>query len=487
MMQAGSYNMKTELEVYNAMFGALPQSMFSLDRNKDIIGIFNATPETLAGFSVGDLVGRSILEFVNDPSSPLHEACSMLNDTCDSVFSTGEPLKFQYKILETYLEALVSRISGDRILSQVRDITDIVRQQQRIEQQTHNELSVALMAGGFTSWSYDVQKRIISSKHENNVIPGDMPIDDLLALIVPEHRQLTLDMFEEIIEEGSRFGHVTVHVMNCNGLIQWSDVHAIPLKKLIRQNELILNNTHLGFVYLTPDLQVEWENVSDVFTDPGIACLISNGKLCDNDCMHHRSCTRSTIIRALEQKTSCTGKFRTENRIVIESTVQPLRMDDGRIEGVVVRIDDITSREQTVSELARAKEMTEQSDKLKSAFLANMSHEIRTPLNSIVGFAQLLLDAETKEKQKAYVDIVHSNSEMLLNLINDILDLSKIEAGYLSCNDSLFNLSDLFGEMEFIFRHKVPEEVGLFCDVPRPEFTVNLDRLSRANPFEFHD
>ena len=71
MMQVGNYNMETELEVYKAMFGTLPQSMFLLDRNKDVIGIFNATPETLAGFSVDDLVGRSILEFVNDTSSPI--------------------------------------------------------------------------------------------------------------------------------------------------------------------------------------------------------------------------------------------------------------------------------------------------------------------------------------------------------------------------------------------------------------------------------
>ena len=90
---------------------------------------------------------------------------------------------------------------------------------------------------------------------------------------------------------------------------------------------------------------------------------------------------------------------------------------------------DITTRKQVELELILAKEKAEESDRLKSAFLANMSHEIRTPLNAIVGFSEIIALTEDEVEKAEYLNIIQKNSNLLLQLINDILDLSRIESG----------------------------------------------------------
>lgn len=103
-------------------------------------------------------------------------------------------------------------------------------------------------------------------------------------------------------------------------------------------------------------------------------------------------------------------------------------------------------RKQT-EELLEAKKEAEKSDKLKSAFLANMSHEIRTPLNAIVGFTELIKDAQDDKEKEEYWNIISSNNELLLRLIGDILDLSKIEAGMIDLNPRMFDMTELIDSL----------------------------------------
>ncbi len=102
-------------------------------------------------------------------------------------------------------------------------------------------------------------------------------------------------------------------------------------------------------------------------------------------------------------------------------------------------------------EFIRQKEKAIRSDKLKSAFLANMSHEIRTPMNSIVGYSRLLQDEDDPERRIHYGNIIQRSSNHLLNLINDIVDLSKIEAGELVIKNSEFSVRNLFEELTASF------------------------------------
>lgn len=126
-------------------------------------------------------------------------------------------------------------------------------------------------------------------------------------------------------------------------------------------------------------------------------------------------------------------------------------------------------------ELEAARIKAEESDRLKSAFLANMSHEIRTPLNAIVGFSKLVIDAECTNEKEQYAEIIERNSEILLNLFNDILDLSSLEADSLSFNIRPIKLIDICLQLEQQFCYKVKNGTKLILDDVDTEFYVSGD------------
>ena len=148
---------------------------------------------------------------------------------------------------------------------------------------------------------------------------------------------------------------------------------------------------------------------------------------------------------------------------------------DGQIAHVITSVD-INHQKTIEEELRVAKEKAENLDRLKSAFLANMSHEIRTPLNAIVGFASLLVESDDKKERQDYVDIMQENTELLLQLISDILDLSKIEAGTL---DFTMDHLDIKSFCEDIMRNydiKEDKPVPVLLAPDLPEYYINTDK-----------
>ena len=137
---------------------------------------------------------------------------------------------------------------------------------------------------------------------------------------------------------------------------------------------------------------------------------------------------------------------------------------------------DITELKETEAELIQARDKAEMMDRLKSAFLANMSHEIRTPLNAIVGFSDLLVETEELSERQEYIKIVRENNDLLLQLISDILDLSKIEAGTFEFTSGDVDVNLLCEDIVRSMGVKAKEEVELVFDDHLPVCHVISDR-----------
>lgn len=145
--------------------------------------------------------------------------------------------------------------------------------------------------------------------------------------------------------------------------------------------------------------------------------------------------------------------------------------DNGKPSKIVSYTSNITKQREKELELLKVKE----ADKLKSAFLANMSHEIRTPLNAIVGFSDLVAETEDPEDRATYLDIIHKNNDLLLNLIGDILDFSKIESGMLKYNIAETSIKELCMEAYLAGSLKVKPEVKLIFDNSLPTVIIRTD------------
>lgn len=157
------------------------------------------------------------------------------------------------------------------------------------------------------------------------------------------------------------------------------------------------------------------------------------------------------------------------------------RDEDNQVRNIIGLKHDITNLKRT-EELIRLREKAEESNRLKSAFLANMSHEIRTPLNAIVGFSTLISESEDKEEIKEFAKIIHANNELLLNLINDILDMSKIEAGILDFFYTEVEINELIQTLWRSYRFKIKEGVEFRTELPSENHVIHTEknRLSQV-------
>ncbi len=172
-----------------------------------------------------------------------------------------------------------------------------------------------------------------------------------------------------------------------------------------------------------------------------------------------------------------------------ETVATLLRDDKGAVTGYICVTRDITDRRQAALDLIKAKEKAEESDRLKTAFIQNMSHEIRTPMNAIMGFSDLLAGSfDNRVKLEKFSRIINQRSADLLDIINDILDVAKIESGQLPVNIEKCNINQLFSELNSFF-NELQKRIGkehlnmslhILCDQPVIEIDTDPVKLRQV-------
>ena len=250
------------------------------------------------------------------------------------------------------------------------------------------------------------------------------------------------------------------------------------LEEAIKKQSLALKSIDFGLIYIDKTYRVQWEETTHIKSlvsgrhyTPGLICYQTSA-------LRDKPCEHCAFKEAIEQGVIVRHTIRID-KVDFEVTATPVYATGGKeVIGGLLRFEDITEKLKIEQDLREAKNKAEESNRLKSAFLANMSHEIRTPLNAIVGFSDMICQIDDPVEKQEYMKIIIANNELLLQLIDDILDLSKIEAGTMDFSYSVTDVNELMSNICHQMEQKDHSpEVQISFIEKAPTCVINTDRV----------
>ena len=327
-------------------------------------------------------------------------------------------------------------------------------------------------------------------------------IDDFYRFIHPEDIEFYKQAFAEMLLSDSKTSQIRVRCISEQGKVIWLEDHFLSYKesceshpgKLLaytvnvtsqcekEQHIKYLEEYNRKIIEALPEFIFIFDDnffITDVLMAPGTILLhpvevlrgadgrsIYSPEVSDLFICNIRECLRDGKLKEIEYPLEVDGSLH-----YFQARIAPFEGNR-----VLALIHDIGDRIQRSQELIEAKRRAEDADKMKSVFLANMSHEIRTPLNAIVGFSEIIAVTENEEEKMEYLEIIQKNSNLLLQLINDILDLSRIESGKSEMHFQQVEIAGLVEEVEKVHQLKMKSNVELKVIRPEGEYWTSTDR-----------
>lgn len=509
-VEKNTNEIQRQKKLQDIILNSIPISIHIEDVDDDFKYVFcNNTCKNIFGANEGD----SALDEI-DPND-----IEAIKKTNTEVFTSGETFKGSERIVkkngqvvDTYVNKSVIEDDGKRLLLNVRwdqDIQNDLKRRAKL-------LNMSLKGTNAYTWFFEPEEDHLS-------IGDDFPVKDLIAydlttldgfvgLLHPDDKDVFINSLKDIEEQNKEAWEIEFRLdVSRNGNYEWWETRGVSESKivngrcyrymygmticieahkkvemelrenkekldiLLRQNELVLNNTNSGLAYIKHDYIVQWGNIS--IHSQGLSHeSYKNGEYCYKSA-HNRDtpCENCSMQRALKSHRTERIKFEREGGNIVEVSAIPIFMEDNSLDGVVIRVDNVTDRELTIERLEKAKRLAEESDKLKSKFIANMSHEIRTPLNAIIGFSELLASCDDDSKEE-YLNIINNNNERLLKLVDSIFDLSILESKSVELKYEYFDLTIIISNIAALMKQRIEgANISIKTQHPKGVCQVKLD------------
>lgn len=446
------------------------------------------------------LLGKNIFDYF--PEETVRE----LKPAVEHVIRTGKVSNANYNLPSRdklyFFKCIIQKYDEKHVLCQYRDITK--RSQMKKNLQMANERLIETeRAAKIGYWTYNTSTKIFRySGHVGILIDKNeevvMPLEKYMEHVYPEDQKKLKDILER-----QDFGQGTFEFR-----IIKDKIYYLRLKIV---NMYFANNGATiidGYTQNIDDIVSKWNELKmvtlavnnsndSIYATKMDGTLIFANQLCrkqnqipeDTDITKYKAyevlenftdkCMWIYFIEALQANNNalkyiCNHPYPMFNVISSDCTSYIIRNEYG--ENITWNLRrDISEQLRYQNELKKAKEKAEESDRLKSAFLSNMSHEIRTPLNAIVGFSAIMADIDDPQERKKFYSIIESSNKRLLLLIDEVLDLSKIESGTLEFNYTPVKINDLCREI-FITHQLYARQASLILELPDEDICIKTDK-----------
>ncbi|GGK12483.1 MULTISPECIES: PAS domain-containing sensor histidine kinase [Parabacteroides] len=383
----------------------------------------------------------------------------------------------------------------DRLIGTQKDITD---QKNKVQELIENrqQRDLLLQITNMIIWEYDRKTDICTSIRESLFFDHNTTLKDIYETVAPEHQKMYLKAYDDILNKRSELMNIQFRVKELNGPYRWvrliakvskydkdGNVHKLigtrediteeiereqRLRNYIQRSELAIQAANI----IQWDLDIKTQEYTRLYPDPVAPGNFIRGSF--NFTVHPDD---RLILQQEQDKRirECKGYSNLHLRIMLDGDTDyrwtntfsvPLEYyPDGSIKSVTGLLIDITHIEKV-----------EEGNRMKMAFLANMSHEIRTPLNAIVGFSQLLAQTDEHEDKEEFVRIIEENNDLLLQIINDILDISKIDAGKMTFNYSDFDITEIITDLKQVYNSHLSPKVKFICNLPYKKYMIRSEK-----------